>query len=404
MSYMARKGRPIRNEQSRVKLENSEWLEYQYVQLQRGSTSIAKELDVSPSTVIRYLRKHSIPLRSAAESAEVSAKRRRGDDVNSKLNDSEWLNYHYWILGKSIKTICEELGISHKVFPDILRSHGIEIRDHALSEIIVKSGVEVARKLADPDWLHHKYIEDGWSSNDIADHLGISNPRTVLNRLRFYGIPVRDYGECFHMAMGNHIDLNSELIDLIEGTLLGDANIYSASNFSAYYRHSKIYLDYINWLNSKMLELGVDGSTWTRNKEPNDEHTYASLSYAEFKDIYDRWYPDGFKVVPPDFKITPVKAIHMLIDDGTIDRRSWAVSIATFGFTREGVQVIADELGRYGISAWPRKATAKKTSKYSHHWELYLSRKTTDQFYEWIGPPPVGLECFNYKWPPEFHR
>ena len=77
------------------------WLESQYIDLSRPSTDIAKELDVTPSTVRRWLRQAGIPIRSQAESLRLSGAIARENNPSWNGGVADWSYSPNW------KTICK---------------------------------------------------------------------------------------------------------------------------------------------------------------------------------------------------------------------------------------------------------------------------------------------------------
>jgi hypothetical protein len=58
-----------------------------------------------------------------------------------------------------------------------------------------------------------------------------------------------------------------------------------------------------------------------------------------------RWYPQGIKIIPKDFKITPLSLYHWYIGDGSFfqDHRERKIILYTNGFTKEDVDWVREQ-------------------------------------------------------------
>jgi hypothetical protein len=102
---------------------------------------------------------------------------------NGRL-EPDWLRQQYIDLGRSVKAIAEEVGVSpHTVRYRLLRN-GIPLRQRGPTDH------HVYAQLKDADWLRHQYVDLGRSTEDLAAELGCVR-ETVRYHLRKYGIPQR---------------------------------------------------------------------------------------------------------------------------------------------------------------------------------------------------------------------
>lgn len=75
--------------------------------------ALAVELDCSPWTVHRWLQRHQIPSPGIHQ-------------VDSRLNDPDWLRRRYIDDGLSIRRLGDEIGVSRETVRRHLKRHGIE--------------------------------------------------------------------------------------------------------------------------------------------------------------------------------------------------------------------------------------------------------------------------------------
>lgn len=81
------------------RLEDADWMRSQYRDLKKSSQTIANELNVDDSTVILWLRRHKIEVRSIIKSGDFKSK--------------DWLYNQYWDKQKSMNIIASEQGVSY---------------------------------------------------------------------------------------------------------------------------------------------------------------------------------------------------------------------------------------------------------------------------------------------------
>ena len=144
--------------------------------------------------------------------------------------------------------------------------------------------------------------------------------------------------------------MNKKQQDIIIGSMLGDASIntHGGMTFVASIKH----LDYLEWKNEKLLNLGARDIGQTSRKDERYDRVYTTCRfYLGGQHIYRNWfYPDHKKVIPPDLVLNPMIFAVWFLDDGTCVNRS-GFSIATNAFPPEDVRRIAGDLELIGIRA-----------------------------------------------------
>jgi len=96
-----------------------------------------------------------------------------------QLDDREWLEHEYVVLGKFDAQIAEKIGCSTPTVGNARRRHGIPAKRKAASLC-----------LSDKEWLEHEYIALGKPDAKIARELGCSDG-TVWNARQRYGISAK---------------------------------------------------------------------------------------------------------------------------------------------------------------------------------------------------------------------
>lgn len=243
------------------------------------------------------------------------------------------------------------------------------------------------------DWMEKQYIQAKRSESSLAREISV-NRVTIHNWLVKFNIPRRNLSKATHLARVNHVDLTPELLELIEGELLGDGSLRLSSKWSAHYQHSSQHKPYVEWLSKVLASFGVQQSGKINSREKEDGHigySYTSLSYEEFQLLQFRWYPEGKKIVPPDLILTPLIVRQWYIGDGSLKKPkkySPAIILSSPDFPQEDIERLIAMLKGLGFDAsrWPSTN------------EIYISTYSTKQFLDYIGPCPQEIQnIYGYK-------
>lgn len=133
-----------------MQLRDADWLREQYVENEHSTYDIARKLGISSKTVLDWMDRHNIEVRSKSQ------RESKGDIA--PLKDQQWLRRQYIDKGRSMIGIADELGVSITPVRDYLMEYDIEIR----------SGH------SDPDHLPHT-VESDWelSAANLLCDVGI---------------------------------------------------------------------------------------------------------------------------------------------------------------------------------------------------------------------------------------
>jgi len=223
---------------------------------------------------------------------------------------------------------------------------------------------------------------------------------TIRKWLKKYNIIRRSSGEANHLRQGNHCNLSDRAMQWIEGELLGDGCLYSKSKYSAQFTYSSKYNEYINYISNTLLKFGIrrTGKIYFRenihykiNNIPThskESYSYTSKRYAELKPLYDKWYPEGKKIVPRDIELTSILLRQWYIGDGSLKIGKGArsrIKLSTQCFTINDVEWLIEQLNKLGFKSTRQSRNTIRISAYS-----------TKDFLNYIGNSPV--KCYQYKW------
>ncbi len=260
------------------------------------------------------------------------------------------------------------------------------------------------------EWLFNEYVTLNKSMWNIADEQGVDCV-TILNWLKRFNITRRTRGEGCHLARGNHVSLTFQIIEVINGLMLGDGHLNQRSKWSAGYEHGSKYKEYLEWLSERFNGFGVKqtGKIYkeTIDKRPKWKNAigyrYSSLSYSELLPLQQKWYrlysqetdPPNWsykliKIVPRDIELTPTTCLYWYMDDGCLKHRSKKnsndnINLATMGFPIADIEFLVRKLNEIGFKC---HRTVDN--------QIYISTESTPAFLEYIGDCPV--DCYKYKW------
>jgi len=148
-------------------LNDIHWLSTQYIDNRFSSYKIAKLVGTSSSVVLRYLRKHNIPIRSRSNARVV--------DITT-ISEAE-LNDQYLIANKTIEQVAKHFGVHHRTITKYIQKYNLYKLKHQ----------QFDNTLDDLNWLSDEYVTNNKSSIEIASDLG-TNKTTVLRYLKKYSI------------------------------------------------------------------------------------------------------------------------------------------------------------------------------------------------------------------------
>lgn len=259
-------------------------------------------------------------------------------------------------------------------------------------------------KLLNTEQMIDLYVTNKLSCKSIAERAGISDV-AVKKRLKRAGIVLRRP----HESRERHVEISEELIELIDGLLLGDGCITEKSPRLSINQRASM----IAWLDIIAAEFETHCLTYRRNlfhREPlpgdlpegrtsvsrEDVATLDSHAYVELRAQRLRWYQfeknAWTKTVPMDVRLTPHALVHWYCGDGSLinDKGYWRIKFSTNGFTEIEVRRLSSRLNElYDLNSIVGfHADARPI--------LCLNRQTdVSKFVSLV--EPLMPKCFQYK-------
>lgn len=250
------------------------------------------------------------------------------------------------------------------------------------------------------EYLNHIELLDLYwnrklSLYQIAKLLNVSSS-TIYRLMEKFNIPKRNCGYALHLAMSNHCKLSQKTINWISGEMLGDGCLYSQSKYSAIFDYGSKHWEYINYIADILKSFGIKQSGKIQKRRTHGNNTlfpnafhYHSCSYVELKILYDKWYPNGKKIIPKDIKLTPITLRQWYIGDGGLfipNRGRKSIILSTYSFSINGVNLLVEKLNNIGF-----KVTRRPSNNTIKIWV-----NSCKDFLNYIGKCPV--KCYQYKW------
>jgi hypothetical protein len=270
-----------------------------------------------------------------------------------------------------------------------IRKYNIPRRSNSESKIMFNNSENA--KYHNREWLKYKYINEKLNACQIAKICNV-NSETIYNWLRKFHIPIRSYSESNHLRQANHCNLSQETIDFINGELLGDGSLQSISKYSANFRYTSKYYEYIQYISDTLKSFGIEqsGKIYKNYCKKSNQvyYHYASLNYIELLSIYKQWYIDGKKIIPKDLILNSLISKQFYISDGYIEHPKNAkprIRLAACDFSIADTERLVNQLNQLGF-----KATRNISRNI-----IAISTSSTKDFLDYIGICPVN--CYQYK-------
>jgi len=267
---------------------NQEWLHEHYIVLQESTVLIAQKADCGQRTVLDWLHKFNIPVRTYGESSLLQYAREF-----QPYRNEDWLREHYIELEESTYTMAREAGC---VANTILRwLHEFDIPPRTRDE-----GIFLAKR---------NYLDLSSELSNLLDGELLGDGCITMHSSR--------------SAVYSHGSKYEEYVAWL----------------------SRIFADL-------GLEQSGKICSRQDKKRHNWSYGYASRSYPELVPIRQRWYPNGEKIVPKDLILTPIMARQWFIGDGGLNNRVNGrpnINFSTDAFDRASIDHLLEELSAGGF-------------------------------------------------------
>ncbi len=184
-------------------------------------------------------------------------------------------------------------------------------------------------------------------------------------------------------------------VDAFEGELLGDGCLCIGRRYTnACFRLQAKAEGQVLFAYDALYGLGGRPISFVRRSSgyrvtPTKMWQWVSRRSEFLTDQYRRWYLNGKKIVPADFNLTALSALHWYIGDGSLHPTQAQVVLCTDNFDDVSVRRLETQLSC-------RELLPKRRRTNKGHVRLALTGSCVDKFLSWIGPCPVPE--LSHKW------
>jgi hypothetical protein len=190
------------------------------------------------------------------------------------------------------------------------------------------------------------------------------------------GVEYKQLGK--HLTGNCSIDIDTELIDSF---LIGDGTLDNGGSGNYRLTVSTTERKYVKYVEDKLDWLHLS----TKSYESEDKkklYNIRTICSSVLTKQYKRWYPNGNKRIPEDFKVTPFSLKQWYCADGHLKDNStnprFSIGLKNESNRREFIENI-----------FPFEASYVG-------YEICFKTRDTEKIKDYMGSPPPGFE---YKWP-----
>jgi hypothetical protein len=210
----------------------------------------------------------------------------------------------------------------------------------------------------------------------------------------------------------NNLNITPRLHEIIEGTLFSDAGLELDIKNRA--RNPRYYFKQCEQQKQYCFMIANEFGLLNKIKKQNQyirrdglirlqiDYRFKTSNSSDLLQYYNRWYPNGKKVIPIDFKITPLSLLHIYLGDGYLLRhhsgpnaKYWQPCICTNSFEVEDIEnIFIKQLKDIGIESYIKMTKVSMSEKLYPVTHIRTSSCST--FLDYIGQSPI--KHFDYKW------
>lgn len=135
----------------------------------------------------------------------------------------------------------------------------------------------------------------------------------------------------------NYCELSERQKEIFDGIMLSDGHL-DASNTSARITYGSKFRETLEDIKSELSNLHFS-EPW---KSKVNCYHFKSSYYKNLLEERHRWYPNGYKIVPHDVRITPLSCQWWFMGDGY--QVDYGVMLCTDAFNPESVEILVKKL------------------------------------------------------------
>lgn len=233
--------------------------------------------------------------------------------------------------------------------------------------------------------------------------INIKNPNIYCSKKCYAEDKVKNWPKwSFHIT--------PEIHEAIEGILLSDGSLsFGGGNYyprfmltqgTGHREYCEYFAELFGFSKDRVIYLPKYSN---KTGKTYDSYCFSTPSSPMLTEYYNRWYPNGKKIIPPDFKVTPISMLHEYLGDGCLSsyfsnkarNHYFRIQLHTQSFLKESnISLIVKPLNDLGIDI--KYYEGKSTNKGSYNNTLIIhSQSDINKFLEYLPSNPIS--CYNYK-------
>lgn len=194
--------------------------------------------------------------------------------------------------------------------------------------------------------------------------------------------------------------LNGMILEIFDGYMLSEGHLERVSNRTARFNINQKHKEFCEYIATFFAEYFEGKKVEPKYRRHNDDRTKQgytetwrtrTLGHPDLLYQYNRWYPEGIKIVPSNVLITPLSVLVWYLGDGNLDKSGRGrprASFATMSFSKENIQT----------NLMPKLNTIIANNDWRLHsnCNLKMTKDGTEKLFKYIGhTSPV--RCYDYK-------
>lgn len=241
-------------------------------------------------------------------------------------------------------------------------------------------GIKKLRENKEEIILHYK---KGKSTYFLAKEYN-TYPQQINIILKESNVPLRTPYQI------NNIPINENLMNHINGWMLGDGHVTKSKKQSSFCISSK-HQEYIKYINNIFINNNMSCKIYTAKQFNKIYYKLTTLSSVQIKNIRNIWYKNNTKIIPKKIKLTPTVLNHWMMDDGTYNADKGHIRLCTNCFSIDECIFLANKLNNL-LDVNDIHIIEKGINKT----RIYLPKNSANKFLNFAGK--CNVNCFNYKW------
>jgi len=218
------------------------------------------------------------------------------------------------------------------------------------------------------------------------------NRKTIYRILRKYNIRIKTNSESHNALYKDTSKLNVNTVNYLNGWLLGDGSLVSTNTPQTNFTLTTIHKEYANYV-YKILNQDIRCEIYNdkRDKYKNNiAYIISTKRTKHLKEIYNRWYKNGTKMVPDDLDLTKSTISNWIMDDGSLDKSHNTIHLYTCSFSIREIELLVEKLKKIANN---NHISICNYKKYPY---IYVGKKASAVLIDYVGRCPT--KCFEYKW------